>query len=44
MEWENYWKKLIESKKLCARINEMNSIDLESGSQNNIESICHTIY
>lgn len=44
MDWDTYWKKLIEQKKLEQRINEMDEIDKLWGNCFTIEEICHKIY
>ncbi len=44
MEWEAYWKNLLDNKKLWKYIDEMNQVDRISGNPLCIEEICHEIY
>lgn len=44
MEWEEYWRCLLEKKKLRMRIDEMNQADEAQNRSFRIEDICHRIY
>jgi ppGpp synthetase/RelA/SpoT-type nucleotidyltranferase len=44
MEWEQFWKKLLNDDKLRNLICEMDAVDRANGSTTNIEQICHQIY
>ena len=44
MCWDEYWKFLLDDKKLNSKVEEMNEIDLDINGKYMIEDICHEIY
>ena len=44
MDWEEYWKCLLDKKKLKARIEEMNQADEVQNRSLRMADICHMIY
>ena len=44
MCWDEYWKFLLDDKKLNSKVEEMNEIDLDINGKYMIEDICHKIY
>mgnify|MGYP001356803271 FL=1 len=44
MEWAEYWKNLVEKKKLSSKLKELDAVDDIRGNCLHTEGICHKIY
>lgn len=44
MEWAEYWKNLVEKKKLSSKLKELDAVDDIRGNCLHTEEICHKIY